>query len=134
MGNLYGDTQLGGDLTCNPPYGCGMVFEVDTAGHETALYKFKGGTDGSGPEPSLIRDAAGNLYGTTEGGASASEGTVFKIDASGNETVLYAFTGKADGGAPLGGLVRDAQLKSLWRNTVWGNRKHVRLIALRSDF
>jgi uncharacterized repeat protein (TIGR03803 family) len=28
IGNLYGVTFTGGDLTCNPPYGCGMVFKL----------------------------------------------------------------------------------------------------------
>jgi uncharacterized repeat protein (TIGR03803 family) len=119
QGNLYGDTQVGGDNNCNAPYGCGMVFKIDTAGHETVLYKFKGGNDGAQPEPALIRDSAGSLYGTTEGGGPAFQGTVFKLDSAGSETVLYAFTGKADGGAPLGGLIRDAQ-GNLYGGTQFG--------------
>jgi len=27
-GNLYGAAEEGGDLKCNPPYGCGTVFEI----------------------------------------------------------------------------------------------------------
>src|SRR5579863_7045188 len=36
-GNLYGVTWGGGDVNCNNGYGCGTVFEVDTAGKETVL-------------------------------------------------------------------------------------------------
>src|SRR4029077_13588477 len=60
-----------------------------------------------GPSGGLIRDRAGNLYGTTSGGGR-SNGTVFKIDARLNETILYRFRGGADGSGPVGGLVRDA--------------------------
>jgi hypothetical protein len=65
----------------------------------------------------VIRDSAGNLYvyGTTGGGDLGSPacfggcGVVFKVDTSGNETVLYTFTGEADGRQPfIGSLVRDS--------------------------
>ena len=50
----------------------------------------------------VVLDAAGNLYGTTYGCGSSSEGTVFKVDTSGTETVLHNFTGGAkDGGYPM---------------------------------
>ena len=49
----------------------------------------------------MIRDLLGNLYGTTITAAGASgAGVVFKVDTSGHETVLYSFTGGADGAAP----------------------------------
>jgi uncharacterized repeat protein (TIGR03803 family) len=108
-GNLYGTTNgaysdVGGGGTNN----AGVVFKVDTSGNYTVLYSFTGGADGSSPN-SLIRDWAGNLYGTTTyGGGAASAGVVFKVDTSGNETVLYSFTGGADGGNPYGGVVRDS--------------------------
>jgi uncharacterized repeat protein (TIGR03803 family) len=66
------------------------------------------GKDGSSPSGDLIRDSAGNLYGTTQSGlGSALYGLVFKLDPSGNETVLYKFTGRTDGGDPFGRLYRD---------------------------
>ena len=34
---------------------------------------------------------------------------MFKLDTTGKETVLYAFTGGFDGANPLAGLVLDAQ-------------------------
>jgi uncharacterized repeat protein (TIGR03803 family) len=113
-GNLYGTTSLGGDLSCDYGYGCGTVFMLDSAGHEKTLYGFAGGTDGSQPYAGVIRDDAGNFYGTTaEGGDSSCNrglgcGTVFRLAANGNETVLHSFTGTGgDGAYPYAGVVRD---------------------------
>src|SRR5438105_1334280 len=59
---------------------------------ESVLYSFAGGTDGTEPLFSgVIRDPTGNLYGTTYAGGASNAGTVFKVDMSGNETVLYSF-------------------------------------------
>ncbi len=100
-GELYGTTYSGG------PANAGVVYKVDSAG-ETVLYNFKGGADGRVPSGGVIRDSAGNLYGTTEyGGGTAEAGVVFMLDPTGKETVLYSFTGGADGGLPVGGVVRD---------------------------
>jgi uncharacterized repeat protein (TIGR03803 family) len=106
-GNAYGTTFSRGS-GC-PPQGCGTVFKVNSAGEETALYSFTGGTDGGTPEAGLVRDGTGNLYGTTRlGGGAHNAGTVFKVDSTGKETVLYSFTDGADGGFPYAGLVRDS--------------------------
>src|SRR5439155_2369757 len=109
-GNLYGTTQNGGDTSCDPPYGCGTVFKLDSAGNETVLYSFVGGTDGQYPLAGVIRDASGNFYGTTSRGGSAGAGTVFKLNPrTGKETVLYTFqSGPTDGDAPYAGLVMDS--------------------------
>jgi uncharacterized repeat protein (TIGR03803 family) len=111
-GNLYGTTEHGGDLSCNSGVGCGTVFKVDKTGKETVLYRFTRGADGTGtPFAGVIRDAAGNLYGTTADGGPFSSGTVFKVDTTGKETVLYTFTGGrggTDGFLPSGALIRDA--------------------------
>ena len=65
------------------------------------------GTDGSIPNGDLITDSAGNLYGSTRSGLGAAlHGLIFKLDSAGNETVLYTFTGGADGGSPYGRLLR----------------------------
>ena len=103
QGNLYGTTGGGG------AYGAGTVFKLDTSGNETVLYSFTGtGGDGSGPT-GVVLDAQGNLYGTTNGGGAFGAGTVFKVDTSGNETVLYSFAGSPDGASPVAGVVLDAQ-------------------------
>jgi uncharacterized repeat protein (TIGR03803 family) len=99
-GNLYGTTWAGGVSG-----GCGALYEV-SKGNETVLYSFNG-TDGCQPVAGLIRDKAGNLYGTTNDGGPSGFGTVFKLDSSGNETVLHFFSGPPDGVAPLAGLVMD---------------------------
>ena len=71
------------------------------------LYSFTGGTDGSLPAGGVVRDPAGNMYGTTTGGGTFGAGVVFKIDSGGTFNVLYGFTGGADGGTPSAGLVLD---------------------------
>jgi uncharacterized repeat protein (TIGR03803 family) len=80
---------------------------------ETVLYSFTGGADGGQPYGQLIRDHQGNLFGTTIYGGLTSCyqgcGTVFKWDNSGQESVLYSFTGASDGMYPYGGLVQDPQ-------------------------
>lgn len=107
-GNLYGTTLYGGNPNCYSGQGCGTVFKVDPSGHETVLLSFTGGSDGAVPAASLIMDQQGNLYGTTVNGGAYGWGTVFKLNPSGNETVLYSFTGGNDGKQPMGGLVMDA--------------------------
>ena len=51
----------------------------------------------------MIRDSAGNLYGTTFAGGTAGVGLVYKLDSAGNETVMHTFTGGADGRYPSAG-------------------------------
>ena len=74
----------------------------------SVLYTFTGGADGGSPVGGLIRDAEGNLYGTTCCDGAHGAGTVFMLDTGGNETVLYSFTGGADGDQPYASLIRDA--------------------------
>jgi uncharacterized repeat protein (TIGR03803 family) len=109
-GNLYGTTELGGDPKCNFTNGCGTVFKLDATGTETVLHSFTARPlDGAFPEGGLVRDAAGNLYGTTYFGGASDFGTVFKLDNAGMETVLYSFTGgTTDGAYPLAGLLQGA--------------------------
>jgi len=106
QGNLYGTTSGGGD------HRVGTVFKVSPDGTPTLLYSFTGSNgDGYGPASSLVRDAQGNLYGTTVNGGSGY-GTVFKVTPGGAETVLYTFKGGLggpDGVNPVGGLVMDSQ-------------------------
>jgi uncharacterized repeat protein (TIGR03803 family) len=120
-GNLYGATPSGGDLTCNNGLGCGIVFKVDATGKQTVLYTFTGGADGSGPIGTLLRDAAGSLYGTTNAGGTGGSGTVFRLNTKGKKTVLYNFQGGADGDEPFGDLIRDAA-GNLYGTTLYGGR------------
>jgi uncharacterized repeat protein (TIGR03803 family) len=110
-GNIYGTAQLGGAFECGLyGLGCGTVFEVTATGQETVLHRF-GDAKGNGAGPSgLVRDAAGNLYGATSGGGGyGADGSVFKLDSAGNETVLHTFTGYPKDGALPGGLVLDSE-------------------------
>jgi uncharacterized repeat protein (TIGR03803 family) len=66
-------------------------------------------SDGSAPNGDLLRDSAGNFYGTTQFGGSSNRGLVFKLDPTGTQTILYTFTGGADGGIPIGRVTSDAQ-------------------------
>jgi uncharacterized repeat protein (TIGR03803 family) len=133
-GNLYGTTWAPGvesldALRHNPQqntfWGCsepgcgGTVFELSPtasgAWKETDLYAFTGGADGSSSVASLVFDAAGNLYGTTNYGGGPGCvydcGVVFELSPHGSqwtETVLHDFTGGSDGGYPMASLVWDA--------------------------
>lgn len=115
QGNLYGLTSLGGLESPGAPYGFGVVFKIDASGNETSFYKFQGtlNEDGWHPYSGLSIDAQGNLYGTTYHGGTAGSGlgTVFKIDPSGNETLLYSFSAKTPGmgDRPTAGVALDPQ-------------------------
>jgi len=112
-GNLYGTTGGGG------AYSEGTVFELTltTGGNwmETVLYSFSsninGTNDGALPSDTLVLDAAGNLYGTTDVGGASNNGTVFRLSpASGGtwtEDILYSFGGIPDGDYPAVGLIFD---------------------------
>ncbi|HEY3778881.1 MAG TPA: choice-of-anchor tandem repeat GloVer-containing protein [Rhizomicrobium sp.] len=123
-GDLYGTTSSGGAR------GFGTVYKLAPDGAETVLYDFRYGRDGAIPLAGLIKDRAGNLYGTTaQGGdnrcrgySGSGCGTVFKFASDGTETTLYAFHGRTHNGAsPIAGLVAD-QAGNLYGTTVIGGR------------
>ena len=112
-GNLYGTAPNGG------VHGYGIVFELSpTSGGgwtETILHQFSNvGVDGANPVSTLVFDAAGNLYGTTEnGGGPRDRGTVFKLTPKGGgkwgQTVLHVFSVDGNGGFdPSSGVIFDA--------------------------
>lgn len=83
-----------------------------SAAHFQVLHSFAGAGEGANSFAGLIMDAAGNFYGTaSEGGGNGCDGfgcgTVFKMAPDGTETVLYTFTGGADGAIPYGDLIQD---------------------------
>jgi uncharacterized repeat protein (TIGR03803 family) len=113
-GNLYGTTQYGGDLACPiaPGQGCGIVFKLDQTGKLSVLYTFTGGPDGGLPGSALVTDKANNLYGVAAGGNAfcyGGCGVIFKLSPAGDLTVLYTFTGGADGNYPNDPLAIDAK-------------------------
>ena len=107
FGNLYGTTYVGG------AHGLGTVFGISKTGKENVLYSFTGGSDGCAPYPGVTLDSSGNVYGVAfEGGAgfcNSGQGVVFKLDTSGNETVLHTFTGGLDGANPSSVLLFDSK-------------------------
>jgi uncharacterized repeat protein (TIGR03803 family) len=72
-GNFYGTANHGGT------HGNGVVFKLSPSGTETVLHSFTGGADGGPPSAGLVRDPAGNLYGTTANGGASGYGVVFKL-------------------------------------------------------
>src|SRR5271166_1851103 len=91
-GNLYGTIYYGGT------YGLGEVYKLNPNGDFSVLYSFPDTwfAAGSGPLAAPLIDASGNLYGAGGGGKFKCNGgnncgVVFKIDPSGDETLLHAF-------------------------------------------
>ncbi len=99
--NFYGSSYEGGAS------GLGTVFKLSRGDTETVLHSFTGSRDGACPYGGLVRDMAGNLYGTTAQGGTSGLGVVFKVSPTGKVNLLHTFTGGADGVYPYGGLVRD---------------------------
>lgn len=116
-GNIYGTTANGGDLNiydCGGTYptGCGVVYKIDTTGHETVLHIFTDGNDGAIPSSAVTLDSAGNIYGTTPYGGEGGGGILYKLDAAGKETIVHTFASpgqdQVDGAQPLSGLTPDS--------------------------
>lgn len=101
--NFYSVTSARG------AYGYGTVFELlkgkKGAWTETTLYSFTGGTDGAAPDSDLIKDSAGNLYGTTNAGGANGDGAVFELTPGGTLNTLYSFQDNGDGEYPLNALL-----------------------------
>ena len=133
-GNLYGTAAAGPVNESTFPQS-GVVFELEPPGQpggawtETVLYNFCSATDCSdGYSPSsIVRDAAGNIYGTTQDGAGAY-GTIFELarpsqpGGAWTETVLHVFCPSRpceDGMIPNGGLIQDAA-GNMYRTTMMG--------------
>jgi uncharacterized repeat protein (TIGR03803 family) len=101
-GNLYGATELGGDLSCEQD-GCGTVFELKRPTKNrgnwgfNVLYTFTGGPTGVEPFAGVTFNQEGNLYGTTNYGGTFGYGVTYRLTPPAkkgqpwNETVLYSF-------------------------------------------
>jgi len=105
-GGVVGTTSFGGSSNL------GTVYSLNASG-EHIVVNFSG-VEGEFPYAGLIKDSTGNFYGTTQFGGdltchapSSGCGVVFKLDATGDETVLYSFLGSPDGDDPVAQLVLD---------------------------
>ena len=93
----------------------GAISKLVPAGHQwnaSVVHNFscKKNCTGRYPNPGLLADADGNLYGTTEDGGAYGGGTLFQLNPNGQYTVLYDFcpSGNCAGGAePTFGVIRD---------------------------
>jgi uncharacterized repeat protein (TIGR03803 family) len=106
-GNLYGTTVEGGR------YNSGTVFELSPAAGgvwtEKILHHFGYNGDGVEPFGGATLDAAGNIYGTTNGGGAYNAGTVYEIiRKTGTEKVLHSFNNTGEGHYPDAGVILDA--------------------------
>ena len=111
-GNLYGTSHSGGKY-----FSYGTVFELSPkAGGgwtENILHSFDYGfVDGWDPLGSLVFDAKGNLYGTTEYGGANGLGTVYELTPGTGgvwtEKILYNLTSSPLGGSnPYANLIFD---------------------------
>ncbi len=111
-GNLYGTTVKGGANTSH-----GTVFKLEPHGTHsmlTTLYSFcaqANCADGSFPTAGVLLAASGDLFGTTELGGSANNGTLYRLKGDGTYDVLHSFCTDADcldGVNPDAGLARDS--------------------------
>jgi uncharacterized repeat protein (TIGR03803 family) len=119
-GNIYGVTPTGGDLTCSAPSGCGVIFKLDSLGNFTVLHTFTGNfLDGRLPIGRLARDAAGNLFGTTNRGGVEDSGTIFEVDTTGAYRILHNFqVSLGEGYDPTGAVLDNAE--NLYGTTTGG--------------
>jgi uncharacterized repeat protein (TIGR03803 family) len=108
-GNLYGTTLNGGTE------GGGVVFQLKLRSGKSPVVTVLANFDETNGHPwsPLVQGNDGDFYGTTSGsvfygetGAGSGTGTVFKITASGNLTVLHTLNGTTDGANPYSGLVQ----------------------------
>jgi uncharacterized repeat protein (TIGR03803 family) len=120
---LYGTTYFGG------VNGMGSVYRLtpqpDGTWSESVLYSFKGGKDGALSTTTLVRDATGNLFGTTSEGGNlgCSCGVIFKMTRGPHgkytESVAYRFKSVPDGAYSYYGLTPDG-LGNLFGTTAAG--------------
>jgi uncharacterized repeat protein (TIGR03803 family) len=104
-GNLYGVTDTGGGQD-----GAGTVFEIAAQTHAISALAVFNTSNGAHPHGSLIADAAGNLYGTTDAGGPGPVGfgTVFEVSAGTHILSTLASFDLSTGNHPESGLVADA--------------------------
>ncbi len=113
-GKLYGTTITGGTefgtvFELSPPAG-----DNDAAWKETTLYSFQAFE--IQPNPGLVFDAKGNLYGSWYQLYQCSPpeacGTVYQLKSTDHrweETNLYDFPGGGNGGQPMAGVILDGK-------------------------
>jgi uncharacterized repeat protein (TIGR03803 family) len=101
-GNLYGVTYVGGE------FGFGTVFRLTPDGALTTIASFSGEMGVPAVGSGLLQANDGDLYGATEGGATAA-GTIFRVtvnaDGTASLSTWAAFDGATIGSTPSGRLI-----------------------------
>ncbi len=91
-----------------------LLTSVSVAQTESILHSFQGTPDGSVPFGGPTVDASGNIFGTTHYGGVYGAGAVYELTPptqqgdDWTESILYSFTGLADGSSPSGKLAMDS--------------------------
>ncbi|MGB8910381.1 MAG: choice-of-anchor tandem repeat GloVer-containing protein [Candidatus Cybelea sp.] len=112
-GTLYGTTSVGGRHCYDHgrSLGCGTVFSITPQGKYHLIYSFRGGPDDPSSPIGSLAEMGGTLYGASIFGGSCKMydgggcGTIFSVNPSGKERVVYTFKGGSDGVRPSGGLI-----------------------------
>lgn len=115
-GNYYGTTEYGGTADK------GTFYRMSPSGGVTVLHSFGSvPNDGLSPVGPPILASDGSFYGTTaEGGTGSNGGTVYKVTAAGDLTILHNFgAAHTKGIDPAGGLVQ-ARDGNLYGVTLFG--------------
>src|SRR5215469_6489420 len=99
-----------------------LASPYDGAQTLTVLHSFTNSPDGAAPYIGGSMLILGNtLFGTTSGGGSFSNGTVFSVNTDGsNFSILHHFTGGSDGAAPPPGLTLCGIGNTLYGTTLFG--------------
>jgi uncharacterized repeat protein (TIGR03803 family) len=100
-GAFYGTTSSGG------ADGLGTVYRADSSGSVVTLHSFAS-ADGISPLSGVIQGSDGNFYGTAStplGSENPLPGIIFKMDPSGQLTVLHTFA-VSDGWNPVTPLIQ----------------------------
>ena len=98
-------------VTGRSGYYDGYFIKMAPSGVVTVLYTFctlKNCADGAFPSGPVVQAADGNFYGTTIGGGTYNDGTVFKITTAGKLTTIHSFdyeTAGNLGSDVVGGLI-----------------------------
>jgi uncharacterized repeat protein (TIGR03803 family) len=98
-----GATNDGTVVQATPPVGTETMWTIAT------IYQFPGSADGITPQSGVIRNAAGDIYGTTSLGGTHNLGEVFQLippakgQTAWSSSILYSFEGgTTDGANPVG--------------------------------
>lgn len=130
-GNVYGTAAQFG----SGHYGTVFRLKKDGSGFAVLHAFMSGASDGAGPDTTLARDSAGNLYGTTRGGGPGDWGTVYRLkpDGSGFQVLRTFSHASPDGASPAGPVALDGS-GNLYGTTFFGGTDdHGVLFRMKTD-